>query len=90
MACVRFGLERDWREALGTSPGSAGKGKPELTEAWRAEGIPEGASHPSAAVGQGRSPERRKGKSSACRLIGHFQGSPLYGVMASLDFRRGV
>jgi hypothetical protein len=27
------GLERDWREALGTSPDGAGQGKPELTEA---------------------------------------------------------
>ena len=25
--------ERDWREALGTSPDGAGQGKPELTEA---------------------------------------------------------
>jgi len=59
---ARPDLERDWREALGTSPGSVGKGKPELTEARRAEGIPEGPSRPSAAVGQCRSPGAAKGQ----------------------------
>ena len=58
---VRLGLERDWREALGTSPDGAGQGKPELTEARRAEGIPEGSSRPSVVVGQRRSLGAAKG-----------------------------
>ena len=63
MGMVRLGLERDWREALGTSPGSTGKGKPELTEARNGdEGIPEGSSRPSAAVGQRRSLGAAKGQ----------------------------
>src|SRR5574341_2012649 len=47
---ARPGFERDWRRVGAPVPTCTGQGKPELTEARRAEGIPEGQIFP---------PERR-------------------------------
>ena len=66
--------QRHVRQALGSPPGSAGQGTPELTEAPGAEGIPEEASRPSA-VG-GSAPERgvasRVPQPSASRQLSHM------------------
>ncbi|MCI0529325.1 MAG: hypothetical protein L0Y56_17950, partial [Nitrospira sp.] len=70
-------LSSDWREALGTSPDSEGQGKPELTEARRAEGIPEGSSRPSVVGGSAPKPRssararasQRRGTASGTRSV---------------------
>ncbi len=58
----RLGLERDWRRVGAPVPTCAGQGKPELTEARRAEGIPEGPSRPSVEDGSIRSLGAAKGQ----------------------------
>ncbi len=52
---ARPGFERDWRRVGAPVPTGAGQGKPELTEARRAEGVPEGPSRPSVVDGSIRS-----------------------------------
>ncbi len=74
---ARPGLERDWREVLGTSPDSAGQGKPELTEAQRVEGIPEGPSRPSVAGGSAPKPWSSERPGRTRKSIAHVCLQPM-------------